>query len=63
MSYYKGWAIWKSDIAPVTGRWKARRFGVEMCANDEALLRRMIDQRVENDARWVAERQRNFMGA
>lgn len=47
---YRGWRIFYDGSAPVTGRWRATRFGVGMCAGSEALLRRMIDQRVENDA-------------
>lgn len=45
---YKGWAVYDNGPSyhPVTGRWVAVRFGVRMGANTEALLRRMIDNRV-----------------
>lgn len=56
MVSYRGWQIRYDGAAPVTGRWRATRFGVGMCAGSEALLRRMIDQRVEDDRRRVVVR-------
>ena len=40
---YRGWTLGYSSTAPVTGRWKATRYGVSMCANDKPLILRMID--------------------
>jgi hypothetical protein len=42
---YKGWRITFSDSRPVTGKWRAERFGVGLSANDAELLKRMIDTR------------------
>lgn len=47
---YKGWAIWEDLRAPVTGRWRARRYGVGMCAGTREALGRMIDARDETYA-------------
>lgn len=42
---YKGWYIFEDLRAPVTGRWRARRYGVGMCASTREALGRMIDAR------------------
>jgi hypothetical protein len=48
--YYRGWHyVDQGPNAPVTGRWRAQRHGVGMCANNEALLKRMIDTRVNEE--------------
>lgn len=42
---YKGWQIFQDSDAPVTGRWKARRYGVQMGASTQPMLESMIDKR------------------
>jgi len=44
--FYRGWAIYYSANAPITGKFGAERFGVHMCANTEELLITMINQRI-----------------
>lgn len=46
---YLGWEITHNDSRPVTGTWRAERFGVGMCAGDKALLMRMIDTKVREE--------------
>lgn len=46
MQNYKGWKIKYLPIG--SNYYKAIKFGVELCANSEELLCRMIDLRVEN---------------
>lgn len=53
---YRGWDYYFNADAPVTGRWRATRFGVGMCAGDELALRRMIDQKIEDQRVERAER-------
>lgn len=43
MEIYKGWAIGLSPQRPVTGQWRATRFGVGLCAGTKPELIRMID--------------------
>lgn len=45
MTYYRGWRVEYHQHAPVTGRWKAERFGVTMCSGTKPALLSMIDQR------------------
>ena len=40
---YNGWRITFNPALPVTGRWRAERYGVGMCSNSEISIRRMID--------------------
>lgn len=42
MKPYQGWRYDYSRSRPVTGAWRATRFGVGLCANTEELLLRMI---------------------
>lgn len=42
---YCRWTVRYQPEAPVTGRWRATRHGVGMCANTITLLARMIDQK------------------
>ena len=44
---YRGWAISYSAARPVTGQWRAERFGVGMCAGTRDALIRMIDTRAD----------------
>jgi len=44
---YKGWLVSFSHNAPVTGKWRAERFGVGMCAGTAEQLQRMIDVKTE----------------
>jgi hypothetical protein len=44
-----GWHIYEDQSAPVTGRWKAVRYGVRMGANTYEMLVSMIRQREEDD--------------
>ena len=46
---YRGWRITYSNFAPVMVRWCAVRFGVGMCAGDEAALKRVIDAKIGNE--------------
>jgi hypothetical protein len=43
---YKGWTITFNENRPVTGTWRAERFGVGMCASSLESLQHMIDIRV-----------------
>lgn len=43
---YKGWLISYNPNNPVTGTWRAERFGVGMCHNSEAAVKRMVDYKV-----------------
>jgi hypothetical protein len=49
--FYKGWAVTYIAHRPVTGTWRAERFGVGMCASTSDAIKRMIDARAreEND--------------
>lgn len=42
---YKGWLITYGACLPVTGRYLATRYGVEMCAHSYGALMHMIDHR------------------
>jgi hypothetical protein len=42
---HRGWTVTYHAGHPVTGQWRARRWGVGMCAGDKASLLRMIDAR------------------
>lgn len=44
---YGGWKYSYNHSLPVTGRWRAERFGVGMCAGTEEALKRMIDAKNE----------------
>lgn len=44
---YRGWRISYGRNRPVTGLYKAERYGVEMGAGTEEALRRMIDTKVD----------------
>jgi hypothetical protein len=52
---YKGWHISDGgpNYHPVTGRWRAVRYGVGMGHNTEEGLRRMIDMREAACPEWV----------
>ena len=43
---YRGYAVTFNRTRPVTGQWRAERFGVGMCAGSEDALRRMVDQKL-----------------
>lgn len=43
---YRGWRITYDQLRPVTGTWRADRYGVGMC-NSEEFIRRMVDTKVE----------------
>ena len=45
-STYWGWKITYRDLRLVTGKWRAERFGVGMCAGSAESLKRMIDLKV-----------------
>lgn len=47
--YYRGWFIGYDAFAPITGRYGANRFGVEMCANSYESILKMVDARVEEN--------------
>lgn len=40
---YKGWRITFDSKRPVTGTWRADRFGVGMCNNSRESIQRMVD--------------------
>lgn len=42
---YKGWKLSFSSTRPITGQWRAERFGVCMCASTRGALVNMIDTR------------------
>ena len=44
--YYSGYQITYNPSAPVTGKWRAVRHGVSLCANDKPMLQRMIDAKI-----------------
>ncbi len=46
---YKGWTIYQGPSHPVTGLWRAVRFGVGMGHNTLEGLQRMIDRRVAEE--------------
>lgn len=48
MHIYKGWTITYSSTRPVTGTYKAERFGVTMSAASREALERMINQRLRD---------------
>jgi hypothetical protein len=48
---YRGYSVRYDRSAPVTDRFRASRFGVGLCANHWPLLKRMIDQRIEEAQR------------
>lgn len=43
---YKGYRITHDPARPVTGTWRADRYGVGMCNNSEESIRRMVDTKV-----------------
>jgi hypothetical protein len=43
---YRGWTYGYDAGAPVTGRWRATRHGVGVCASTEEALKRLIDFKV-----------------
>lgn len=43
---YKGWSIDYDVRRPVTGTWRAERYGIGMCAGTKEALYRMIDTKV-----------------
>lgn len=43
LGLYKGWRVTYDKTRPVTGTWRAERFGVGVCNNSEESLLRMID--------------------
>lgn len=45
----RGWRIYEDMTAPVTGRWKAVRYGVRMGASTYEMLVNMIYQRCEDE--------------
>jgi hypothetical protein len=46
---YKYWDIYYIGGDPITGRWIARRFGVELCANTRELLKEMIELKARTE--------------
>lgn len=42
---YKGWLISYSPNRPVTGTWRAERFGVGMGHNSEEAVKSMVDRK------------------
>lgn len=49
--HYRGWWISYGSKRPVTGTWRATRYGVGMCAGSREALVRMIDQKVNDEQR------------
>ena len=47
--YYRGWKTYYDRNAPVTGRYRAKRYGVGMCAGTADALMRMIDAKREQE--------------
>ncbi len=46
---HKGWEINYNPSRPVTGVWRAERFGVGMCAGTFDALIRMIDTKIAEE--------------
>jgi hypothetical protein len=46
LNVHRGWHVFVDRAAPLSGRFKANRHGVGMCAGSPAALIRMIDRRV-----------------
>jgi len=46
---YRGWNIWRGPDHPITGQWRADRFGIRMGNTTREGLLRMIDLRVEDE--------------
>lgn len=63
LNVHKGWHVTGDRAAPVTGRWKASRHGIGMCAGSYEELVDMIDRRVAEEwrERWKREADRKFM--
>jgi hypothetical protein len=47
--YYRGWEIYQDINAPITGRWKALRFGVRIGNTTKEGVKRMIDAKIEDE--------------
>jgi hypothetical protein len=47
-STYRGWTITWSASRPVTGTYRAERFGVTLSASSRAAIERMVDQRIRD---------------
>jgi len=43
---HRGYWITYDASRPITGRWRAVRFGVSVCAGTEDAVKRIIDQRI-----------------
>lgn len=46
---YRGWIITFSENRPITGQWRAERFGVGLCNNSLESVKRMIDKKKEEE--------------
>ena len=44
---YREWTITYSDARPVTGRWRAERFGVGVSSKSEEGVKKLVDYRIE----------------
>ena len=51
--FYRGWYVTYDSTRPVTGRWRAERFGVGMCNNSKESLIRMIDVKSKEQQKWA----------
>lgn len=56
MKFYRGYKITHDPRLPVTGTWRAERFGVGMCNNSEESIKRMVDAKVAEAAQQRKER-------
>ena len=56
-NHYRGWDIFYSAAAPVTGRHRAVRHGVTMNANTVEAIKHMIDLRHEDARQAKAARE------
>ena len=45
--YYNGWHITYNPNLPITGQWRAERFGVGMCNNSLESIKRTILNKIE----------------
>jgi hypothetical protein len=50
-SNYKGWTITYDANRPVTGTWRAERYGVGVCHNSLEGVKRLVDAKIEDDKR------------
>lgn len=46
---YHGWKIFEGPDHPVTGKWRADKFGVQICAGTRSQIRRMVERKAKEE--------------